>query len=896
MAIKLKTTDGLGGSAWKDVSQIKLKVSGAWKNVAAGYLKVAGAWKIFFGTDTINAPSIAQKVALSQSTNSGLITLTGTNYYWTNASSLVYVFERSANGGSSWTPISSGTVTNPPSGSSNTKTYQLQDNKSDVYPNVDNLYRFTVTATSAGGSTTASTSDSQSVSAARDISNLSVVSADTTYNSVKLQFTAGAYSSSYFVRAVTGITETYYWGSSSPITVPNLVSSTSYTFYVTPYTGGIVSGVSTGYGGNESSSVSATTNAVPVPVKVSSPTLSGTGAAQTSITAAPGSYQSGTFGSVTTKIVYYQSPYTLPTDEENSSSATIQDTATPAPTYTIGQPDATTPNKKYYARDAVTNVAGTQTYYYYSNLVSAFIPAITDTFNRSVSPGLGTTSSGYVYSSVVERERSTWSTNGSTASSNGTILRYVSPIDPGSFAASYPLQAIELTGKTNLTASVEIPSGGGGPGIAFWVSGAGSFWAIAPAYSHTSSTSQVTSTNCNGPVVSTNVGGTSPNNCYNCPVTTSTSGGTSSDCNASAFSTNSNGTSPNCYGCPVTTIPATTSSDCNFPVDKATDAQGTGCFGCTVTSSGGGTSYSCGSGTVYNYSSSFIASMNCRGCTVTDTSYVTQTCPTPTTSSPTYANNTLGTACGDRCSCIGPYTSTTYGCTGSATYAGTLANCNNLPNFAATAANVDKKCSSCTQAPVSGAPVLYATVKATNTTYYHCTTRVCSTTTQFSCTYATVVAPTTYTCRGRDTSTPISYTCKGRDTSTPVVTSYSCTGQQVTNNVTTNTYKTNLRIMSTVGSYVQVLKDENINTNTSAFVKAFKISVTTSGDTITGTAFSDLSGTSIGTATYTRSSGDLAKTSANGSSYAGVVKTPSAIDSSSIDNNAGSTYDNLSIS
>jgi hypothetical protein len=907
MAIKLKTTDGLGGSAWKDVSQIKLKVSGAWKNVAAGYLKVAGAWKIFFGTDTINAPSIAQKVALSQSTNSGLITLTGTNYYWTNASSLVYVFERSANGGSSWTPISSGTVTNPSSGSSNTKTYQLQDNKSDVYPNVDNLYRFTVTATSAGGSTTASTSDNQSVSAARDISNLSVVTADTTYDSVKLQFTAGAYSSSYFVRytysdgtAPGGTAEGYFRsaGSGSPtttVTVTGLSASKTYTFYVTPYTGGIASGSNTGYGGNESSSVSETTSAVLTPVQTSSPSLSGTGAAFTSITAASGAYQIGTYQSITTKIVYYLSPYTAPTDGEVSSSATIMDTATPVPTHPIGQDDATTPNKKFYARDAVTSSNGATTYYYYSNLVSAFIPAITDTFNRSVSPGLGTTSSGYVYSSVVEQERSTWSTNGSTASSNGTILRYVSPIDPGSFAASYPLQAIELTGKTNLTASVEIPSGGGGPGIAFWVSGAGSFWAIAPAYSHTSSTSQVTSTNCNGSVISTNSNGTNPN-CYNCPVTTSTSGGTSSDCNASAFSTNSNGTSPNCYGCPVTTIPATTSSDCNFPVDKATDAQGTGCFGCTVTSSGGGTSYSCGSGTVYNYSSSFIASMNCRGCTVTDTSYVTQTCPTPTTSSPTYANNTLGTACGDKCSCIGPYTSTTYGCTGSATYAGTLANCNNLPNFAATAANVDKKCSSCTQAPVSGAPVLYATVKATNTTYYHCTTRVCSTTTQFSCTYATVVAPTTYTCRGRDTSTPISYTCKGRDTSTPVVTSYSCTGQQVTNNVTTNTYKTNLRIMSTVGSYVQVLKDQNINTNTSAFNKAFKISVTTSGDTITGTAFSDLSGTSIGTATYTRASGDLAKTSANGSSYAGVVKTPSAIDSSSIDNNPGSTYDNLSIS
>ena len=76
MAIKLKTMDGQGGSTWKDVSQIKLKAGGVWKNVAAGYVKVAGIWKIFFGTDTVNAPSIAQTESLSQSTNSstGLIT------------------------------------------------------------------------------------------------------------------------------------------------------------------------------------------------------------------------------------------------------------------------------------------------------------------------------------------------------------------------------------------------------------------------------------------------------------------------------------------------------------------------------------------------------------------------------------------------------------------------------------------------------------------------------------------------------------------------------------------------------------------------------------------------------------------------------------------------------
>jgi hypothetical protein len=902
------------GDKWKNIAKAYLRTGEKWKQITKGYIRSGNQWKIFFTFGISGAgPSIAQRVTLSKTTNSGLITLTGRNYYWTNASSLSYVFQRSSNGGASWDPISSGTATNPSSGSSNTETYQLQDNKSDVYPNVDNLYRFVVTATSAGGSTTPSTSDNQSVSAARDISNLSVVSADTTFNSVKLQFTAGAYSSSYFVRyTYSGIQEGYFRsaGSGSPtttITVTGLSPSTSYSFYVTPYTGGIVSGSNTGYGGNESSPVSATTSAVPTPIKVSSPTLSGNGAAQTSITAAGGSYQSGTFGFVTTKIVYYQSPYTLPVDGETSSSATIETTATPAPTYTIGQPDATTPNKKYYARDAVTNVAGTTTYYYYSNLVSAFIPTIIDTFNRNVASGLGISSSGYVYSAaihqlgdppIVVHEPNSWSTNGSVASSSATVLRYVSPVDPGSFAGDYPLKAIELTGKTNLTASVEIPSGGGGPGIAFWVSGAGSFWAIAPAYSKINSITPVTSTNCNGPVIPTNSTGTNPN-CYDCPVTTSTSGGPSSDCNATAFNTNSTGTIPNCYSCPVTTSGGP-SSDCNFPVNKSTDAQGTGCFGCPITTNLGGTSYTCGSGDTYNYGSAIVAQAACRGCSYSDTSYVEKTCNGGPAE---YPNNTLAAAgtCDGKCSCGPAQTRTTYGCTGTTQNYSSEALCNASERVVApyTAAMDGKRCSACVQ-PIAGVNLWRASaVAATSSTYYNCNTLVCTNVTQFSCKYTTVETPTTYTCRGQDTSTPISYTCKGRDTSTPVVTSYSCTGQQVTNNVTTSTYNTNLRIMSTVGSFVPVIKNQNINSNTTAFSKVYKISVTTSGDVITGTAYSDSAGTPasvLGTATYTWVSGNTPKASANGSSYAGIIKTPSAIESASVDNNPGSTFDNLSIS
>ena len=401
------------------------------------------------------------------------------------------------------------------------------------------------------------------------------------------------------------------------------------------------------------------------------------------------------------------------------------------------------------------------------------------------------------------------------------------------------------------------------------MSEAGSFYAVAPSYYQTSSTVEVVSENCNG--LTKPATGLLDPNCYGCNVTTIIT--------------------------PETTTPGTTSSDCNFPVNKATDASGTGCYGCAITTTYGSTSYSCGSGITYNYSSQFIADLNCHGCGSSNTSYVNKTC----TGGPAeYPDGTLSTACGGKCSCTGPLTRTTYGCTGTTQNYSTLAACNASSTTSTyNASTVGTRCGSCSQ-PIAGVNLFRApAVAATNTTYYTCNTNVCTNVTQFSCTYSTATTADTYTCRGRDTSTP--------PITTPASTTYSCTGQQVTNNVTTNTYYTQLRIMSTgYTSYVAVLKDQNINTNTSEFQKVKKISVTTSGNNISATAYSD-SGSSLGTATYTRSDAqaplpdgthrsDLAKPAAGAASYAGVIKTPSQIRSDSISNNAGDTYENLSIS
>lgn len=832
------------GSSWINIKNIYRKVGSSWVNIKTVYRKVGESWvKVFSG---INGPKIATPVIISQSTNSstGLITLTGTNYHWTNSVSLSYKIQHLDNYSSTWTTLASGVATNPSSGSSNTYTYQLLNNGSDVTPNQENVYRFQVTATSSTSAITISESTSTSVDGPRNITSLSAITANTTYNSVKLQWYGGTYSSSYMVRYTLGPTSYYYYNTSSgdpsTIVVPGLNPNTNYTFYVTGYTGGIVSSISTGYRGNESSSITTSTAVAPLPVQISSPTLSGTAEVFTSITAGGGSYQAGTTGGVTTKIVYYFSPYTAPTDGESSSSANIETTPSPAPTYTIGQADAS-PKKYYYARDAVLNVSGGVTSYYYSAVKPVYVGAITDNFNRSIGSGIGTSSSGYLY--LAQQQNASWSVNGSVAINSNSIVAFVNAMTvQGTYNTNYPLESIELAGKTDITASVELPDGGGGPGIAFWVSGAGSFWAVAPSYYKTSSSSTS----------------------YTCDALSSTT-------------TDASGTG--CHGCSVTTTTTTnTSSDCNLPVEKSTDASGTGCYGCPVTTHYGSTSYSCGSGSTYNYGSAIVAQAACHGCGYSDTSYTSG--PFCNGSTSNYSDSSLSPyTCGGKCSCTGPFTNTTYGCTGS----GTSRSCPPL-----NATTVGGRCGACVSNFPAPGLFTYPVYAATNTTYYTCTISTCSTVSQFSCTYTTYTTSTYYGCYGRDTSTS--------------TTTYKCSVKE--NTTVTSTYNTQLRILSTgtssdgVGATNWVLPraTATINTNNSSFNKVRKISVTTSGNSITGTAYSDLFGSVIGTVSFTRNAATHpAKSSANGSSYAGIIKTPSSVNSSSIDDNTGSQFDNLSI-
>ena len=274
MAVRVKT----GISTWSNVAAIRVKTGiSTWSNVIRGRVKTGiSTWTDFF--TTVALPVIQSNVTISKATNGTtfLVTLTGTNYYWSESpTSLSYKFQWSLNGGSTWTDISTGTATNPSSGSSNTYTYSVPT--SEVDANINNLYRFLVTATNSAGSTT-STSSTTSIQGPTNISDLSVTS--TTTNSVSLSWTASTGASAYLLYYTT-TPPSYTLGqtvvSSTSGTISLLNAGTFYYFKILPISG--TSNTYRGYSGNFSNIVTTTTTALPSP-----PTITSSSSTTSSIT------------------------------------------------------------------------------------------------------------------------------------------------------------------------------------------------------------------------------------------------------------------------------------------------------------------------------------------------------------------------------------------------------------------------------------------------------------------------------------------------------------------------------------------------------------------------------------------------------------------------------------
>jgi len=500
------------------------------------------------------------------------------------------------------------------------------------------------------------------------------------------------------------------------------------------------------------------------PTQLTSPTLSGTGAALTNLTGTSGTYQSGTYISKTSYIGVTTS--SSPQTDGLTTSSLGAESTNP---YTITQSDATNPSYYFYYVDAVTG-NDSQVYYYYSTSITSYIPTVTDNFNRSVSSGLGTMSSGFTYG--LNNLDSHWKTQQISGSNYGATVSAL----PASNATplNYPLEAIELTGKTDITAQIDIPYQGTGPGIAFWAASGSQWWAASTSQSLSSSTA------------------------YTCSPGTYT-----------YYTCGTSGT---------TTV--------------------TDCFGATLL----------WNGTTQTQAHN-IAYSNCGSgsCTITD----------------------LGCSSNTNYVCD---ISHSYGYTGSQT------------TYSATAANVGRPCA--------------LDYSAYPTFYYYRVAAQTTTNCQSSCTYETYSAST---CSG--SASYSNNTTTGTCGCGSAQTGSNCSGSTINTNSggtgcgscavatgTVTTYYTDIVIYSASGSAVTLMCSSPSANGTScisssgsthmyssnssyATIAPGRIKVVTSGNSVVVSAYDSTLTNSLGTLTYNATS--PTKADANGSSYAGIIMTPS---------------------
>lgn len=265
MGLYAKTSSG----TWSPAVTARVKTAAStWSSVVRGFVKTAsGTWSQFWPGGL--TPVIASQVTISKS-GSGTITLTGTNFRWTNFSSGIYYFDSSTDD-TSFNEMVSGAITNPSVGGSNTKTYSLTQN--DVLANTTNYYRFRVAVTSSTPITATSTSTSVTVEGTRDITDLAVSSIAT--SSASLSWTASQYAGSQVVQykqssSGTWTTHSTQDGTATSVLILGLSGGTSYDFRILPYTGASA----TGYYGNYSNTATATTTALKPPNAVNNLTAS----------------------------------------------------------------------------------------------------------------------------------------------------------------------------------------------------------------------------------------------------------------------------------------------------------------------------------------------------------------------------------------------------------------------------------------------------------------------------------------------------------------------------------------------------------------------------------------------------------------------------------------------
>jgi hypothetical protein len=438
--------------AWRSVTNLYVKVgttlgpfSNGWRTVSNGYVN-SGGWRSFF-TSAIT-PSIVSAVTISRNNAAYPSTLTGTNRFWTNSTSLTYVFQKSSDN-TNWSDIgSSAVITNPSSGSTNTKTYVLTTADMPAYTS---YYRFSVTATNSTYSTT-TTSNSTSVTVTQPAPVNTVAPVVTPSTGTPGVTTYSTTNGTWGIDDADGI-YAYQWQSLSG-SLQTITGATSSTYsppsnYVSLYGTDLRCRVTAT---NTTGSTAATSNPVTVGVPIPTGgtitlTPSGTQYSGTLLTATT----SGWSGSPTSYSVrIYGSTFNPP----DTSNVVKTSSSTASATYTITNGDASPPALYFKAFATATNASGTSVEIE-SNVVTSKLPsasalAIADT---TITPG-APSSITVTNTATTNQGQVSW-TNGSNAST-----AWVSTVTPGSSftgtdGGSLPTsQTFTITSSANAVATV----------------------------------------------------------------------------------------------------------------------------------------------------------------------------------------------------------------------------------------------------------------------------------------------------------------------------------------------------------------------------------------------------------------------------------------------------------
>lgn len=142
-----------GTGTWSKALNVYVKTAtSTWSKITKAWVKTATGWQQWFGG---GAPYIQYQVTISTTSSTYPASLTGTNYHWYNATSLTYMFQNSSDNINFYQIGSNPTTTNPAVGGSNTNGLTL----SGVYFSAPTTYfRYSVTATGPGGTTTSNSS------------------------------------------------------------------------------------------------------------------------------------------------------------------------------------------------------------------------------------------------------------------------------------------------------------------------------------------------------------------------------------------------------------------------------------------------------------------------------------------------------------------------------------------------------------------------------------------------------------------------------------------------------------------------------------------------------------------------------------------------------------------